>query len=635
MRLRFRSWILPPLLLSLSLPAFAQSKSYVRYNQAGYPPEHPIVLSVLAEDDVEGQEFRVEQKDKTLLEGQLPASTLGPGPHTPLTFQTQLDLSQLKEVGEYTLHVPGSEPTSFRIANNPSSFLINAVLRHLRVARSGSDTAQLHPASHLKDAQAILYRIKGDPEEGAWEPDPSGDTVDLLGGWYDAGDYIKFTLTCAHTTYFLLRAYEHNPSIFTKEHSTSELVDVLDEAQFGLDYLMKTFPNKDRFIIQVSTGQDHQMGERLPQDDTRDGEREALSSLSTPHMSLTASALALGARIFDEIQPEKAKAYREQAIALFARMQEDDVLPIAAYEKDQVNEFYRDNSLDDNLALAAAELYLLTEESSYLDFARTNPATPAYWVSWGSLAIFANQRLAAHLSPAQQTARSEMSHFIQNGAGNFWNLPLQYSWASLTNWLGVAVAAGLDAQTEQPTPGSSQLFWDLVDYTLGKNNWGKAFIASPDLPNSANRIYSQIYQLTQEFPLGAVSEGPGDRATHDSLLQYFGELDTSLEKFNTEAAVFYDDEKNFMTQESVITGQALAVFLLALANSSSEGPGVPPPAPEPEVPGPAPLSPQGSGCACSWGAERSASWAPWALTTLLFGAWLRRRRWAQRSHSTH
>ena len=69
--------------------------------------------------------------------------------------------------------------------------------------------------------------------------------------------------------------------------------------------------------------------------------------------------------------------------------------------------------------------------------------------------------------------------------------------------------------------------------------------------------------------MGVVSPGPGDKATHKDMEQYFGTPPTSpLDAFNTSTAVFHDWEKDFMTQETVTMTQSYAIWLLALASDT-------------------------------------------------------------------
>ena len=66
---------------------------------------------------------------------------------------------------------------------------------------------------------------------------------DLRGGWYDAGDLNKYTSWTAGYVETLLRAYAENPTIWTDDYNIPEsgngIPDVLDEAKWGLDFLVR------------------------------------------------------------------------------------------------------------------------------------------------------------------------------------------------------------------------------------------------------------------------------------------------------------------------------------------------------------------------------------------------------------
>jgi hypothetical protein len=212
-----------------------------------------------------------------------------------------------------------------------------------------------------------MFVPDGDPANGKWKPAEPARRVDALGGWYDAGDQIKFTLNQAATAYHLLSAYRLKPEHFATEHSKSGLPDVLDEARHGLEFLMRVHPDRDTFIIQVGNAEDHNQGVRLPEHDKLDGKRPALCALSRVHMASAAAALALGARTFADVgRTEDAARYGEMARTIYARSLESDTIP-TAFERDDVNDFYRDPDPRDQLALAAMELHALTGDRSFLD----------------------------------------------------------------------------------------------------------------------------------------------------------------------------------------------------------------------------------------------------------------------------
>lgn len=559
-----------PQAASIEAELMADRGLYIRYNHLGYTPERPKKIIVMADESQSGTEWRLTDGSGVVLSGMLGSSIAGKSSHTPMAFNYVVDLSHLTQTGNYKLQVGDSKWVDITVAKRPYEFMVSDILHHFRVQRSGTDDTALHQASHLGDARAIVYRPDGDVNDGRWKPNSQNKTVDMLGGWYDAGDYIKFTLTIAYSTYYLLRAYQTKPEIFSKHHSSTALVDILDEAHHGLEYLLKTHPEKDEFIIQVSTGDDHKQGFRLPEHDKRDGKREALSALSPAQMGLASAALALGADIFrNKGEPEKAQRYREKAIAIYERARQQDALPVTAFERDQTNDFYKDAVPADNMGLAAIELYLLTNQEKYLSEAKeyADSAGNGGWAAWCCVTTGLNYRLSPYSISASANFDSELQGYADydKNQGNVWGIPMQQYWAPLQGAFTVAAYAGLK-HISQPQ-SADDLLWSNLDYFLGRNNWGVAFIASPKVPYSVSRMYSQVYKLTGSYPLGAIAEGPGDRKIYERLAHFFEtqEGDEYYKRFNTEQEVFFHNSSNFQTMETTITLQASALYMLAVA----------------------------------------------------------------------
>jgi len=576
------------ILLILMGFTLASAQKYIRYNEAGYIPGRTIPVLIMAESDLSGASWELRNPAGMVLQsGVLGASITGVGGDTPFPWNYEVSVDPLQAEGEYELEVDG-ETVPLKVSEDPYSVFLTQALRHLRVMRSGTEETLLHQVSHLGDSACPVYVPDGDPSQGAWKAETPERKVNMLGGWYDAGDYIKFTLTIAHTTYTLLRAWEENSGAFTKIYSKSDLPDLLDEARVGLDFLMKTFPDENTFIIQVSTGLDHDAGHRLPEADTRDGRREALSAVSRPHMGSTSAALALGARIFRSWAQqngatgtdgsgaavdyaELANSYESQAIAIMQRALQSDALQSGAFERDATNDFYNDETGDDNMLLGLAELYKTTGQESWNTEAANWLPGSAHEVSWTSWHFAANWAFKQNAT-AKTDVETEVGRYLSGAASNVWKRPTAYTWGSLHRWIGAANAAGLAAkygQTANLGTDSSEartLLEAMVDYMFGKNNWGVGMIASPDLPNSMQKLYSQVYSLLDEFPKGAVSEGPGEKSMHDDMMQYFSIPDDDpMHKFNTDAAVWFDSDKDFMIQEATTVGQGEAIFMLALA----------------------------------------------------------------------
>jgi endoglucanase len=140
-------------------------------------------------------------------------------------------------------------------------------------------------------------------------------------------------------------------------------------------------------------------------------------------------------------------------------------------------------------------------------------------------------------------------------------------WGSLARWVGIANASRQTSRLHGPLTENDALFWGIADYLFGRNNWGVSFLFNEEFPNTLRNLYSPAYKLLKKFPTGALSEGPGDRRLHDSLRKYFTiPADDPFHRFNTSAAVFFDNDSDFMCQEATITAQADLVLLLTLAS---------------------------------------------------------------------
>jgi endoglucanase len=558
-------------LLGVTLTASsASAQTHIRHNAAGYSPGREIRLVVMSAEDLAGEPWSLAREGQLLEVGRFRTVDAGRGPHTPFAYNYGVRLpAGLAGPGIYEF-TAGKTSVPLRVAERPYEALLHAPLVHLRRMRSGPEVVPPRKPSHPGDAAAPVWIPRGDPAEGAWQVDPAGRKVDVEGGWYDAGDQLKFTLNIAYTSYHLLLAYDLSPALFEGQRGPSGLPEVLEEARHGLEWLMKVHPSAELFVVQVGDERDHNQPARLPENDALDGRRPALSALSRVHLASASAALAMGAHVW-KLRGDGREAARYLAMAerLFARLERPDTI-LTAFERGKVNDFYRDDSSEDQTALAATRLYRLTHNPHYREVAENaapGPASGPSWSQWhwsANLAMVqvfddraAAKRLLEETAGAVRHARKE---------GQPWGLPAGYVWASLHRWIEAGVAARLCAVVVEPCRDRDRLFEDMLDYTFGRNNWGVSFLFTEELPNTVRNIYSPAYRLLDLFPTGALSEGPGNRDGHERLSRYFQiAADDPFHRFNTEAGVFFDNATDFMCQEATIVGQADILLLLTLA----------------------------------------------------------------------
>jgi endoglucanase len=571
--------VLKPLLLasltSLGALAHAQTEAVVRWNQQGYAPDQPKEIIVMSQHDLAGTTWQVGGPG-TDLSGDLGASALGVGPNTPWPFNYRIDLSAaLREIGDYQLTVGQLESVELKVRATPYAALANLPLIHLRMQRSGTDTVTWREASHFGDAEAILHVPDGDPADGKWKAAPDDRRIDVLGGWYDAGDHLKFTLTTSYTIYHLLLAYEAAPEIFETRHSTSDLPDILDEIRHGLHYVLKLWPDRDTFIVQVGDSSDHSVGWRLPADDEFDGQRPAKAALARVQMASVVAVLARGARVMAPHDPVLAGRCAAMARALMERIQEPDTVPVA-FERASTNDFYLDRSEADQMSLAALEMAALDGDKDGLKIAEHYAPGKGREVSWSYWHWLPNTGLAAAgIAAGQEALAAEVADYLTHATekGQPWGIPTRYMWGSVARWIGAANAARVAAAEGVVGPDGDALFYGVLDYVFGRNNWGVSFLFDERLPNRLEELYSPTAYLLERYPVGALSAGPTTRHMHGPMEQFFNEPDSGrLAAFDTEVAVFHDNRWDFVCHESTIGAQADIVLMLALASRQSTDP---------------------------------------------------------------
>lgn len=155
------------------------------------------------------------------------------------------DFSDVSRPGTYFVKdlEQGQRSVTFEIREDVYGRVLDHAVRMFFYQRAGfaksAETvgaAWADGASHLGEGQ--------DPQSRSWlaKEDPAQEK-DLRGGWYDAGDYNKYTNWTARNVIALLRAFEENPHAFSDATRIAEsgngTPDVLDEAVWGLDWLKR------------------------------------------------------------------------------------------------------------------------------------------------------------------------------------------------------------------------------------------------------------------------------------------------------------------------------------------------------------------------------------------------------------
>ncbi len=256
----------------------------VRVNQQGYLPHEAKRATLMAPRSVGHGTFAVtDRSGHVVLRGRVPHRSTGSwNKRFPDVYR--LDLSRVRKPGRYRLVVSGDVGATspwFRVLRPGPVF---GTLLRLGVAfdqnqRDGRDVlpGPLHRRpSHLLDRHARVYRWPHMEPGSDLITDRrlhplGGPKIDVSGGWFDAGDYLKFTHSTAYNDVLLFtsaRLLGHRaPAALTAE------------ARYGLRWLEKMWDSRTRTLhLQVGIGSGNRAGTfrgdhdgwRLPQADDRD-----------------------------------------------------------------------------------------------------------------------------------------------------------------------------------------------------------------------------------------------------------------------------------------------------------------------------------------------------------------------------
>lgn len=250
--------------LLCTLSSFSQSivKNIV-IDQFGYRPQdakfaiirNPKVGYDASESYTPGSTFQVIDLNtkQSVLEGSLEYKTSG---ETDSYYGDEVwwfDFSLVQEPGTYyVLDVANNTRSySFKIANDVYNSVLQDAVRMFFYQRAGCEKKSKYAGAAWADgASHIGY--KQDKECRIYSNLNSKDYKDVHGGWYDAGDYNKYTTWGCNYVENLLSAYRENPEIWTDDYNIPEsgngIPDILDEVKWEMDWILR-MQNDDGSIL--------------------------------------------------------------------------------------------------------------------------------------------------------------------------------------------------------------------------------------------------------------------------------------------------------------------------------------------------------------------------------------------------
>ena len=260
--------IIPSLGLFLASFALAQDV-FITVDQFGYRPSSPKIAVLRSPE--KGYDASLNYTPRTTMEVVDSATSKVIFSGTPIAFwEGAVDTASGDKIWWFdfsTVTTPGTyyvrdksdnlkQSFYFHIKDDVYNDILKAAMRMMFYQRVGMAKEAKYAGKDWADAinheQDKKARLFTDSTNAATERDVSG-------GWFDAGDFNKYTVWNGNYIEMLLRAYLEKPKAFTDDYNIPEsgngIPDILDEVKWGMDHLLR-MQNKDGSILSV-VDEDH------------------------------------------------------------------------------------------------------------------------------------------------------------------------------------------------------------------------------------------------------------------------------------------------------------------------------------------------------------------------------------------
>jgi endoglucanase len=574
-------------------PPASSGGAFVRYNQVGYRTADAKHLYLISPAALPGSATFQVQDGNCTAKLTSPIGADRGSWNTAFPHVYLLDASSLTGAGNYTLTASSgaiSASATFTVGPGPALYggLLSQALHYYKAQRDGPNvdpTVLAREPSHLADQMATVYAIPSYATDGsdvlqaALTPS-GGAAVDVSGGWFDAGDFLKFVETTSYVEAIMLLAVRDHPS----DLGPSGLADFYNEASFGIAWLLRMWNDSTQTLLyQVGIGDgsstlningDHDLW-RLPEkDDTlqvQPGDPQyylryrpafqaapAGSQVSPNLAGRLAADFALCSQVMratNSVLANQCLLAGEHVFAL-ANTSPSQLLTASPYD------YYPETAWQDDLELGATELYLAlvgagtppaglpqTDAATYLGQAATwaKAYVSSPFDGTDSLNLYDVSALSHHELFNALAKAGAPTNLAITQAGLVSDLMAQVKTASALAdadpfALGTPYGAGgsdaiphalglaLSADFYQELSGDSQFeaFGEAQrDYVFGANAWGTSFVVG------AGRLFPQCLQHevanlsgaldgTSPILVGAVVDGPTDPASLTGLTSLSG-----------------------------------------------------------------------------------------------------------------
>lgn len=576
--------------------------AWIRINQLGYATQSVKVAVWCSKDSATVKNFELVDavSKKNVFKGNASHSF---GAYGPFRQTCRLTFSSFHKPGKYYLQSGNTVSPVFEIDDNVYDGIADFCLRYMRQQRTGFNP-YLKDSCHTGDGYSLYGQSAGVPDSTYF---------DVVGGWHDASDYLQYSTTSANATYQMLLAYRDFPQVFSDGHlangldGKNGLPDILDEANWGLQWLSKMFPKPNIMFNQIADDRDH-ISMRMPGQDTqyrRGNQRPVYFINGEPQqrgkfMNQTTGTSSTAAKFSAAFALAKMMGIDEDGKLEYDKKAKDALayankkLGVTQTVSVRSPYIYAEENWAEDMELAYASAFamengneknkFLAEAIRYGEMEKITPwlgSDTAKHYQWYPFVNLGHKALMDYSKDAP--AGDIASVYYNMGIQKVWSKSkhnafyrgVPFIWCS--NNLTVAFAQ--QCYWYRRHTGDKQ-FAELeqanIDWLFGCNPWGTSMVygipANGDSPADPHSAFTHI----KNYPIdGGLVDGPVYTSIFKGLIGIQLHEQDEYMPFQSDLVVYHDDYGDYSTNEPTMDGTASLVYLAAALQAEANNGGKP------------------------------------------------------------
>lgn len=570
---------------------FSSGETFIRVNQLGYEADDSKIAIAFSDKPLP-YDFTIYTSDHQRIPLSLKTESVQ-GNWGKWNYHAELDFSKIEGPGKYFIRC-GDAEVSVTVAENIYRALPDTLLEFMREQRCGYNPF-LKAACHTNDGRT------------AYGPMPPGTFVDAVGGWHDAADLLKYLLTSGNATAQMLTAYDLSSKVAKSggrigggKRRKKNVPALLDEARWGLEWMLKLHPAPGQLYHQVADDRDHVGKMRLPNHEIADygwgpgsnrvvyfadGKPQGLlkyKSDSTGIANLAgryAAAMGLASIAFQDIDPDFAHKCLEAGLEVYSMGKAKE----GVQQGNSYSQPYRyaETTWADDMEWGAAVLYRVTTMNEYLEDAKRYATLAANdtwmgkeqtghyqyypFINLGHFALYEyvddgfKKQLAEYY-------REGIEQSVRMGNKNPYRVGVPFIWCS-NNLLASLVTQCLLYERMTCDMQYHEFMCKNRDWLMGRNPWGTSmFLGIPNNGRYPHDPHLMTTKLTGRSVRGGLVDGPVYERIFKTLKGVSVPQPDPDAPFQSELAVYHDTIHDYSSNEPTMDGTATAILMWSLCN---------------------------------------------------------------------